>query len=513
MVVSLLAGLIPIIWLVIALAVLKMPGYKACGISVAIAAVIAIIYKNMSGQEAGSAVLEGVFSALWPIILVIIAALFMYNVTLKTGAMDKIKRMLAMTSCDKRILALIIGWCFGCFMEGMAGFGTAVAIPASILVALGFEPVPVVLGLLICNSTPTAFGSVGVPTISLASATGLGAGPLSADYAIISIILMFVSPFIYIMVIGKSAKALKGILPIVTLSSLTFVIPDFIIARTIGPELPNIIGSICSLIVTVLFALKTKNRPIPEQYRIRVSVRTDDIAGKLTLKEAAKAWSPFLLTFVFLLFTSNLFPAVNSVLSSVRSSFLIYTGADAMPTTFIWINTAGIWIILAAVIGGRIQGASFPLILKTFLSTVKNNVKMIITICSVLATAKIMVHSGMISDISNALILCTKRYFPLFAPLVGVLGGFVTGSGTNTGVLFGPLQASAAQQLQMAPEWLCGANSLGAGIGKMISPSNVAIACTSAGIAGKESRVIGGVFKYALLFAAAGGVICFLGTL
>jgi lactate permease len=227
------------------------------------------------------------------------------------------------------------------------------------------------------------------------------------------------------------------------------------------------------------------------------------------MNSALRAWSPFILIFVLLLFTSKLFPFINGPLSSISSSINIYVGEGASPTGFTWINTPGVWIILSGIIGGLIQGASIGKILGVLVGTVKKNVKTIVTICSVLATAKIMVHSGMTTDVADVLVAVTGKFYPLFSPLVGVLGAFVTGSGTSTGVLFGPLQSASATQLGLSPEWLCAANSLGAGVGKMISPSNIALATASAGLAGRENEILSGVFKYCILYAVVGGIICF----
>ena len=143
----------------------------------------------------------------------------------------------------------------------------------------------------------------------------------------------------------------------------------------------------------------------------------------------------------------------------------------------------------------------------------KKNVKTIVTICAVLATAKIMVHSGMTTDVADVLAKVTGPAYPFFATWVGVLGAFVTGSGTNTAVLFGPLQSAAAVRVGTTPEWLIAANALGAGIGKMIAPSNVALSCAAAGIGGKENKVIRAVFQYVAIYAVIGGIICILFTL
>jgi len=167
--------------------------------------------------------------------------------------MDSIKKMLGGISDDKRILMLIIGWGFGNFMEGMAGFGTAVAIPASMLVGIGLDPIAAVTACLVVNSTPTAFGSVGVPTTTLLSASGLtDIGRLSANVVLIQALLTFLSPFLMVIISGKGIKALKGVFAITLIASLSFIIPWFAVGYFLGPELPDIIGSICTTLCMII---------------------------------------------------------------------------------------------------------------------------------------------------------------------------------------------------------------------------------------------------------------------
>lgn len=203
-------AMLPILWLIVALSGLKMPGHKACVIALVISAALAAGYWKLSAACTATAALEGILNALWPICLVIIAALFTYNLTLKTGAMEQIKKMLGGVSRDKRVLALIIGWGFGNFMEGMAGFGTAVAIPASMLVGVGLDPMSAVISCLVVNSTPTAFGSVGVPTVTLASVSGTELLPLAGSVATIQFLLTLLSPFLMVFICGRGLKALKA---------------------------------------------------------------------------------------------------------------------------------------------------------------------------------------------------------------------------------------------------------------------------------------------------------------
>ena len=331
-----LLALVPIIWLIIALAVMKMPGYWACVIALVIGAVIAMVSFGSSGSNVATAALEGALNALWPIILVIIAALFTYNITLETGAMDKIKAMLASVSTDQRVLLLIIAWGFGNFMEGMAGFGTAVAIPASILVGLGFDPIPTVVACLVINSTPTAFGSVGVPTTTMAAVTGLNATALSANVALIECLIMFISPIIAIMILGKGAKAMKGVWGITLVSSLAFTLPCFIVGRFVGAELPNIVGSIVCMAVTILMARKMRDREVPEEYSTIQQQDAEGVKEKLTVASAVNAWLPFILIFVILVVTSSLVPIIHDPLSKVASAVTIYNGKGATPLTFTW---------------------------------------------------------------------------------------------------------------------------------------------------------------------------------
>ena len=517
-------ALAPIIWLMVALSVLKMPGYKACIITVIITAIESVAIWKFNPVFMLTAALEGALNALWPICLVIVAALFTYNLSLETGAMEKIKKMLASVSTDQRVLALLIAWAFGHFMEGMAGFGTAVAIPAGILIALGMEPLPVVVGCLVVNSMPTAFGSVGVPTTTISNITGLDVVKLSADTAKIELLIFVMLPFFLVFIVGKGFKAFKGMIGMIIVALVSFVVPMFIFATFVGPELPDIIGAICSMVAIVVFArmriigaicsmvaivvfARMRKGEVPEEYRAKASGAADS-SEAITLKEAAVAWAPFLLIFVLLVLTS-LVPFIKQPLSAIKSSFHIYLGNPDSKLTFAWVNTPGVIIIISAVIGGLIQGASVNTLISVFGRTVKNNVKTIVTIMSVLATAKIMGYAGMTPDIAAFLVTATGKYFPFISPLIGTLGGFVTGSGTSTCVLFGPMQAETAAAIGSDPSWLVASNTCGAGIGKMISPQGIAIGAASAGLTGQESTILSRAVKYCVVFVVVAGVLCF----
>ncbi|MBR1628263.1 MAG: L-lactate permease [Lachnospiraceae bacterium] len=502
-------AMLPILWLIVALSVLKMKGHIACLLTLGVTLVLGIFVWKLPAMYAASGVLEGILNGLWPICLVIISALFTYNLTVETKAMDKIKQMLGSISPDARVLAILIGWGFGNFMEGMAGFGTAVAIPASMMVGAGLAPVPSVVACLVVNSTPTCFGSVGVPTQTLCSVTGLTDRVLvvASNASLLQALLTFLSPFFMVIIVGGGIKALKGMLPLTLISSVSFLIPQFIVATFVGPELPNIIGSIISM-ACIIGAAKVFNKTPDPAYTI--SQGSGELS--LSLNEGLVAWSPFILIFVLLLITSNLVPPVHDALLLATSKVSVYLGENPGTLTFNWLACPGVTIFVAAFLGGAIQKASIGTMFKVLFQTLYNYRNTILTICSVMSVAKIMGYSGMISVIAQFLVAATGSAFPLISPLIGGLGGFVTGSGTSTCVLFGPLQVQTAGTLGLNQEWIAAANVAGAGIGKMISPQGIAIGTGAAGLVGKESEVLGKAVRFFILYVAIAGVICMIGA-
>lgn len=499
-----LLGLLPIIWLGFALIVLKIPAFKAAFGSLILAGLLAVFFWKLSVLNTATAGLEGFLMALWPIILVILAAVFTYRLSCHTESMEVIKQMITSVCSDKRVLVLLIAWCFGGFMEGMAGFGTAIAIPAGMLVSLGFEPLFSCLVCLIANGTPTPFGSIGIPTVTLANLVGLENTGLSFMTTAQLAIFMIACPFLIVIVTGKGVKALRGMVPITLASGLSFVIPQLLVAKFIGAELAVVIGSVVSLLVTILMGRKMKPDP---QYTFQ-SKQT----GSVDLKNALKSWSPFILIFVFLLLTSKLVSPVNSFLAQFSTTATIYTGENAGKLTFAWINTPGIWIFLSAIIGGLLQGAHLADFAQVFKETILQMKETMITMLCVLGCAKIMGYSGMIGSIATFAIAATGSFYPMFAPWIGALGTFVTGSGTNSGVLFGGVQLKAAETLEVNPYWMVSLNSLGVAAGKMLSPQSLAIALAAVNAKGQDAKLMSRIMPYAMGFLILMSVLALIGT-
>lgn len=498
-------ALVPIIWLVIAMMVLKWPTWKAALGSAVIAAIEALLIWHTPVQTVALSALEGICMALWPIVLVIVAAVFTYNLVCRSGGMDVIKRLLTSLSSDKRVVVLLVAWCFGGFMEGMAGFGTAIAIPAGMLAAMGFPPLFSCLVCLIANGIPTPWGSIGIPTVTLANVVGFeNSISLSTMQSIQSALFMILCPILIVMVTGKGFRALKGMWGITLASGISMVIPMIAVSYFVGAELVMVIASVCSLLVTGFMAKKMKPNP---EYEMELP----ETSGKLSMKEIMVACAPFLFIFVFLLGTSKLVPPINTFLAQFTSSIVFVEGQA--PVNFAWINTPGIWIFLSAILGALVQKVPASVFFDVFKATLKQMSGSIYVMLSVLAAAKIMIYSGMIAEIAAFIIAVTGSFYPFFAPWLGCIGTFVTGSGTSSSVLFGQVQLNAAQSLGMDPYWIVGLNSLGVGAGKMMSPQSLSIALSAVDKQGEDSKLLKMVLPYGLGYLALMSIVAIVGSM
>ena len=403
-------ALAPIIWLVIALCGMHMQAHLASLGALVVAAACAMLGWGMTPVNMATAALEGFAMALWPIVIVIIAAVFTYNVTVHTSGMETIKAMLCSVSDDKRILTLLIAWCFGGFLEGMAGFGTAVAIPASMLLALGVSPVTAILACLIANGVPTMFGSIGIPTTTLASITGIDAFELAFVQAVQVLPFVIACPVLMVALVGGGPRALRGSLSAALVAGLSFGLPMIAAAQFVGPTLADVVAATCSLVATFLFALTRRGREVPAEYQLTNIHHYQGFGGPAL--QIVLAWSPFILILVALLLTSQLVPAIYGPLSSVATTVNIYAGDPSATLTFTWIDTPGVIIIVCGIVGGFIQGCSVRELLQVLADTSRQMAKTIVTMLGVLACAKIMGYSGMIASIARLLRGRARRALP-----------------------------------------------------------------------------------------------------
>lgn len=513
MLLQVILAVIPIAWLIISMTVFKMSGFNACGIGLIITAIECIAVYKMTVMEVATGTVEGTLSAIWPIGIIMFGAMFVYNLSLRTGAMDVIKNMLASVSNDKRIAALLLGWCFGNFMEGIAGFGTAVAIPAAMMVGLGFDPIASAVICLIGNAASPAFGAIGTPTISAANTAAIDAGVLSGPTALLLSGLCILSPFVIILLVGKSTKAFKGVIGITVASVVSFYVPFYAIAAFVGPELAVTIGALISLVV-VIFMGRRSSTDIPEEYLLEKKDEMEAAAAPSAPQmSAVKAWIPYVLIVIFILGSSKLVPPVNQALGAIKSTFVFYAGEGGAKVSFAWINTPGVWMFLAGIIGALIQGASVGDLGVEFVNTIKKYWKAVVTVVFIVSIAKLMGYAGMVLALANGLVALTGGFYPIIAPLIGGIGCFVTGSATSACVMFAKLQTEIAGQLNIDPYWLVAANSAGATAGKMISPQSIAMAAAAISVAGSDGKIMSATIKWCALYIVIVCVMCYVGAI
>lgn len=508
-------ALLPILWLFIAFLVIRMPGYLGCLVALIIAIVESLIFgatdfsailTGLSLPEALTATLEGVITAIWPIGLIILAAMFTYNLCVETGAMDRIKKMLTSVTADKRVLVLILAWGFGGFMEAVAGFGTAVAIPAAMMVALGFDPLFSAVACLVANAAPPTFGSIGIPTTTAAGLVGMDPLALAGPAMNMLAIPALLSPFIIVWLCGKSEKGahpFKGMLGFTCIAALSYVIPALLVAHYVGAEFVDLVGNTVSLVVMVLAAKMVK----PAEEKNFLMTADADLASSGSAKGPGPlaSWAPYILMLIFLIVSSKLVPPVNAFLAQFTSKFVVFSGEGGATISLAWIGNGGVMIFLAGILGGMIQGAGAGTMVKVLGQTLKSMWKAIVTIIFIIAVAKVMGYSGMTSSIATLLAALTGSFFPALAPLVGILGTFVTGSTTSSGILFAGMQVEVAQKIGADALQLVAANMAGGAIGKLISPQSIAVAIAAIGLAGADGKIMSQTVKYCVLF---GLIVC-----
>ncbi|MBW0676093.1 L-lactate permease, partial [Escherichia coli] len=326
----------------------KMPIHYAVLSTLFITLILAILFWHTPVQDLGSAVVYGAIKGLWPIVIVILAAIYSYNLMNATKSMNILRNVLAGVSDDKRIQVLLISWCFGGFLEAAAGYGTAVAIPIGILIALGFNPLKAAIASLVANTVPTAFGAVGIPVSVLAEQVNLPVTTLSGTIILQLAAFNILLPFVIVAIIGEGLKAMRGVGFMTLMCGVSTLIPQYLMAVYLGAELPAFAGSLVSLIVIVIMAKSRKEKTEPE-FLIEVS---GDSAGALSYSrgELFRACSIYILIFLFILLCSPLFPTVKSAVSQVASSLSFpLTDGNNLSMTLEWIATPGVLIIIASV--------------------------------------------------------------------------------------------------------------------------------------------------------------------
>ncbi|WP_440467348.1 lactate permease LctP family transporter [Pseudomonas sp. YH-1] len=528
---SALVAVIPIVFFFLALAVFRLKGHVAGSITLALSIIIAIAAFGMPADMAIAAAGYGFAYGLWPIAWIIVAAVFLYKLTVKSGQFEVIRSSVLSITGDQRLQVLLIGFSFGAFLEGAAGFGAPVAITAALLVGLGFNPLYAAGLCLIANTAPVAFGALGIPIIVAGQVTGIDAFKIGAMTGRQLPFLSILVPF-WLVFMMDGFKGVKETWPAALVAGGSFAITQYFTSNFIGPELPDITSALVSLISLTLF-LKVW-QPAGEREVVATAGGTAVMGGNgprsaeptpYSFGEILKAWSPFLvLTVLVTIWTLKPFKALfapGGALYNLVFNFsiphldqlVVKTApivANPTPIAAVFkldpVSATGTAIFFSAVISMFILRIGAKTGLTTFKETLLELKWPILSIGMVLAFAFVTNYSGMSTTL--ALVLAgTGAAFPFFSPFLGWLGVFLTGSDTSSNALFSSLQATTAHQIGVNDTLLVAANTSGGVTGKMISPQSIAVACAATGMVGKESDLFRFTLKHSLMFAAMVGLI------
>lgn len=536
-----MVALIPILYFFWALAIKRMKGHIAGFSTLVIALVIAVAAYKMPAGMALMSASQGAVYGILPIGWIIITSLFLYKLTVKTGQFDIIRTSVVSITEDRRLQALLIAFSFGAFLEGAAGFGAPVAISAALLVGLGFNPLYAAGLCLIANTAPVAFGAIGTPIIAMEGPTGIPAAEISKMVGRQLPFLSFFIPF-YLVFIMSGWKRTKEVMPAILVSGAAFAVTQYITSNFMGPELPDILSALVSLFALAIFLKFWKPKTI-FRFSAEQEIAAASSAKKLqskqehyTSRQIFKAWSPFLvltgtitlwgIPAVKLVLTGH-YEGTNTLLKALNSlgywftfmpevpllnNKVMNTAGQPVPAVYKLelLGAAGTAILIAAIVTKFIVGISWKNWILTFGETLNELKYPVITIASVVGFAYVTNSSGMSTTLGMSLAKTGSLLFPFFAPFLGWLGVFITGSDTSANLLFGNLQKITATSTGMNPVLALAANSSGGVTGKMISPQSIAVACAAVGLAGKESELFRFTVKHSFFLVILVGIMTFV---
>jgi L-lactate transport len=515
-VLSTLVAAVPIVVLLIMIGVLRKPAWMSALAGLGTALVVATVAYGMPADLAVSSALMGAAFGLLPIGWIVYWAVVLYRITLETGKFEIIKDSIGGLTADRRLQAMLIAFAFGAFVEGAAGFGTPVAVAAAMLTGLGFSPFFAAGICLLANTAPVAFGSIGIPVVTLAGTTGIDELTLSQWVGRICAPVSVFIPAYLIMVMG-GFKGLKGVLPAAIVCGVCFASVQLLVSNFIGPQLVDIMAALTAIIglVVLLKVWQPKDNFVLAGEHAAVAAPKHHGFGPTVL-----AWSPYLLLVAFVLVwgygpskraleTTNMvfaWPGLHNEITRM-APMVPQPAPYAANYTFNYLAAAGSACALSTMAAALLLRVSVGMYIGILGRVLKQLAFSLLTIASVLGLAYLMNYSGAVVTLGLAF-AATGALFPFFSALVGWLGVFLTGSDTSANALFGNLQVVTANSLGFDPAIMAASNSSGGVMGKMISLQSLAVAVAATGMArSEEGKLFRFTIKHSVFLAAVLGII------
>jgi lactate permease len=531
---SALVAAIPIVVLFLMLGVWRKPSWMSALAALASALAVALTVYGMPVKLAVMSTLYGAAYGLFPIAWVVFASIMLYRLVVDAGKFEIIKDSVASLTDDRRLQALFIAFSFGAFIEGAAGFGAPVAVAGAMLAGLGFNPFYAAGICLLANTAPVAFGSIGIPIVTLAGTTGLPVLSLSAMVGrLCAMVSVFIPAYLMVVMVGP-AKAFE-VWPAILACGLSFAGMQFFVSNFVGPELTDILSSLTCIVVTGMMIKFWRPRNI-------MRLETDHPEGAVFKRHPGRqvfvAWLPYLLLVIFVLawgaptiktaidtWTNNLLPAslprnagtLNGLnvpgLHNMITRVPPVTGRPspyAAVFTLNWLSASGTACLFATLAAALLLGLKPGKVVAAYTSTFRQLKFAMLTLASMLGLAYLMNYSGMTSTLGLSL-ASTGGAFPFFSAVVGWLGVFLTGSDTSANALFGNLQVVTANALQMNPILTASVNSAAGVMGKMISVLSIAVAVAATGMKSEdESALFRFTIKHSVILMTVMGVLSLL---
>jgi lactate permease len=517
-------AVLPVVALFVLLGGLRMKAQWAALISLGVAVLVALIVYGMPVDQTLLSASEGATFGLFPIMWIVVAAIWVYNMTVETGHFAVLRRSFGAISDDQRVQAVIIAFCFGALLEALAGFGTPVAITAVMLIALGFKPIKAASVALVANTAPVAFGAIATPIITLADVTELPKDDLGAMVGRQTPILALIVPLILVfMVDGR--RGLRQTWPVALAGGAAFAVGQFLCANYFSVELTDIVASLLATATIVTFLrVWSPSEPLLADSSGRFakpavaggSVHAPELEREVALRDDShrdsradviRAYAPYAI--VILVFSIAQIPAVKDALAeSPWTKPFDWPGLDVVTPdgeaissitfNFNWLPATGTLMFIAGLITMAVLGVSPGRAAESFVKTLDQLKWAILTVASVLALAYVMNQSGQTVTL-GLWAAGAGGAFAFLSALIGWLGVAVTGSDTSSNALFGALQVTAAKDAGISETLLAAANSSGGVLGKMISPQNLAIGAAAVGMAGQEGDLFRKVLGWSLV--------------
>jgi lactate permease len=536
---STLVAALPIIVLLGLLAGLKVRAHLCAVAGAATAVICAILVFKMPASLALSSFFYGSAFGLLKIVWIVIAAVFLYDISVETGQFEIMKQSVAAITPDRRLQLLLVAFCFGAFIEGCAGFGAPVAIAGAFMIGLGFKPFQAAALNLIANTAPVAWGAIGTPVHALASVTGLPESDLSAMIGRILPITAVIVPFWLVRAMVSWSETFE-VLPAILVVGGSFATTQWFWANYMDSNLVDIAAGVVSLIATMLFLRVWQPKRIwrfeDERQEDAAKVARNEVVKQYSAGQTAKAWLPFAILSVLVLLWG--LPAVKLAMNKAttpafkvmlpdgkprpgpagwdwpylhgkvfRTAPVVQKAtAEAARFDFNWLTATGTGCFIAAILAGLLLGLGPGKLLQIFGRTLVRLRFAIVAMTCMLGLGYVTRYSGMDAVLGLAFTR-TGWFFPFFGTFIGWLGVALTGSDTSSNVLFGGLQKITAQQLNLSPILMCATNSAGGVMGKMIDAQSICIATAATNQVGNEGSIFRFVFWHSVALAAIVGII------